>query len=502
MLYDKVLVYNYRECMYVTTVSNGGGSLQNETYVDNIFCSPETSTDCDTKKKAAEYNFNTAFFPINSTANNNVYANPLNQTSPYIYGSIPSGQCYSLAAWKVATGQESTSTASPLIVSDMSKIVFLYNDTYGAVTTSLGTNCIDLRGNSYPGTITLQSFTGALLLKTGTSNTPPTCTAIPSATITLPVNSVALNGVATSTTGGSIQSWAWVKTSGGAATITNASAQNTTVTGLVQGSYVFTLTATDNNGLTCTATKNVTVNAAIVYPTANAGTDQTITLPTNSVTLSGSGTGGSGTITGYSWSLLSGAPCNIQNPSSASTQVDFVSAGIYTFMLTVYTTTGYTAVDQVQVTVIAAPVAPTCNAGTTPVTITLPVNSVGLTATGSGANASGGTYVAYLFATAAGVSKVGSYTGTGTTLQINCGFTGGARFVMIKRTDSTGDWYVWDSARGIIAGNDPYLLFNSTAAEVTNTDYVDTYSLGFEISSTAPAAINANGGTFIFLAIA
>jgi hypothetical protein len=117
-------------------------------------------------------------------------------------------------------------------------------------------------------------------------------------------------------------------------------------------------------------------------------------------------------------------------------------------------------------------------------------------------NSSGVTYVAYLFATCAGVSKVGSYTGTGTTLQVNCGFTGGSRFVLIKRTDSTGDWYVWDSARGIVAGNDPYLLLNSTAAEVTNTDYVDTYSAGFEISSTAPAAINANGGTFIFLAIA
>ena len=112
------------------------------------------------------------------------------------------------------------------------------------------------------------------------------------------------------------------------------------------------------------------------------------------------------------------------------------------------------------------------------------------------------TQVAYLFATCVGVSKVGSYTGTGTTLQIDCGFTGGARFVLIKRTDSTGDWYVWDSARGIVAGNDPYLLLNSTAAEVTSTDYIDTYSAGFEISSTAPAAINASGGTFIFLAIA
>jgi hypothetical protein len=115
---------------------------------------------------------------------------------------------------------------------------------------------------------------------------------------------------------------------------------------------------------------------------------------------------------------------------------------------------------------------------------------------------SGANYVTYLFASAPGVSKVGSYTGTGTTQQINCGFTAGSRFVLIKRTDSTGDWYVWDSARGIVAGNDPYLLLNSTAAEVTSTDYVDTFSSGFEISSTAPAAINANGGTYIFLAIA
>jgi hypothetical protein len=133
---------------------------------------------------------------------------------------------------------------------------------------------------------------------------------------------------------------------------------------------------------------------------------------------------------------------------------------------------------------------------------TRPTASVFSLGTSATVNASAAYYVAYLFATCAGVSKVGTYTGTGTTLQVDCGFTAGSRFVLIKRTDSTGDWYVWDSARGIIAGNDPYLLLNSTAAEVTGTDYVDTYSAGFEISSTAPAAINASGGTFIFLAIA
>jgi hypothetical protein len=142
------------------------------------------------------------------------------------------------------------------------------------------------------------------------------------------------------------------------------------------------------------------------------------------------------------------------------------------------------------------------NVGTAYFNSTVPTSSLVTIGANGTVNASGNNYVAYLFATLAGVSKVGSYTGTGTTLSIDCGFTAGARFVLIKRTDSSGDWYVWDTARGIISGNDPYLLLNSSAAEVTNTDYIDPLSSGFQISSTAPAAINASGGSFIFLAIA
>jgi len=119
-----------------------------------------------------------------------------------------------------------------------------------------------------------------------------------------------------------------------------------------------------------------------------------------------------------------------------------------------------------------------------------------------GVNGSAKTYVAYLFASCPGVSKVGSYTGTGALQTINCGFAAGARFVLIKRTDSTGDWWVYDSARGITSGNDPYLFLNSSAAEVTNTNYVDTASTGFQVTAAAPAGLNANGGTYIFLAIA
>ena len=114
----------------------------------------------------------------------------------------------------------------------------------------------------------------------------------------------------------------------------------------------------------------------------------------------------------------------------------------------------------------------------------------------------GRTYVAYLYATCPGVSKVGSFTGTGATQVINCGFTGGARFVLIKRTNSTGDWYVWDSARGIVAGNDPYLTLNTTAAEVTSTDWVDTAASGFELSNAGGNLANSNGVSYIFLAIA
>lgn len=133
---------------------------------------------------------------------------------------------------------------------------------------------------------------------------------------------------------------------------------------------------------------------------------------------------------------------------------------------------------------------------------TSPTASVFSLGTSAEVNGSGTTYVAYLFGTIGGVSKVGGYTGTGAAQIIDCGFTTGARFVMVKRTDSIGGWYVWDSARGITAGNDPFLFMDGTAAENTTTDYINAASAGFEITSTAPIAINAAGGSYLFLAIA
>jgi len=105
------------------------------------------------------------------------------------------------------------------------------------------------------------------------------------------------------------------------------------------------------------------------------------------------------------------------------------------------------------------------------------------------------TNIAYLFGTVAGVSKVGSVVHSGTT-NVDCGFSAGARFVLVKRTDASGDWFIWDSVRGIVSGDDPYVRWNVSSAEATNTDYIDPLSSGFTLTSSFTA------GTYIFLAIA
>lgn len=140
--------------------------------------------------------------------------------------------------------------------------------------------------------------------------------------------------------------------------------------------------------------------------------------------------------------------------------------------------------------------------GTTRWNSTTPTSSVFTLGSSGNVNGSGETHVAYLFATVTGVSKVGSYTGNGSNLTIPCGFTAGARFVLIKRTDSTGDWYVWDSTRGINIGDDPHLSLNTTAAEVTTDDSVDADNSGFIVNQLSATDINVNNATYIFLAIA
>jgi len=133
---------------------------------------------------------------------------------------------------------------------------------------------------------------------------------------------------------------------------------------------------------------------------------------------------------------------------------------------------------------------------------TAPTASVFTVRSDSSVNSSGQTYVAYLFATCPGVSSVGSYTGNGSSQTINCGFTSGARFVMVKRTNSTGNWLVVDTARGLVSAGDPTMYFNSTSADVNAIDWVDPASSGFIVNQEGTMNANVNGGAYIYLAIA
>lgn len=123
-------------------------------------------------------------------------------------------------------------------------------------------------------------------------------------------------------------------------------------------------------------------------------------------------------------------------------------------------------------------------------------------ASGPSLNGIGNKYVSYLFGSLPGISKVDAYTGNGSSQTIDCGFATGARFILIKRVDSAGDWYVWDTARGIVAANDPHLRLNTTAAEITTDDSVDPHASGFIVNQVAATNVNVSGGTYIYLAIA
>ena len=201
------------------------------------------------------------------------------------------------------------------------------------------------------------------------SNQAPTANAGPDINITLPNNTVTLSGSGTDPDG-SIASYQWTKFSGPSQyTISSATQKQTGVNNLTQGIYKFELKVTDNSGASARDTVWVTVNAAGANkaPTANAGPDITITLPTSNVTLSGSGNDPDGTIASYKWASISGPnQSTIMSPNRASTTVSNLAQGVYKFQLTVTDNAGASAKDTVQVTVnAAAPVnlAPKANAG-------------------------------------------------------------------------------------------------------------------------------------------
>jgi hypothetical protein len=232
-------------------------------------------------------------------------------------------------------------------------------------------------------------------------NQSPTVSAGNDIAITLPTNSTSLNATA-SDADGTIASYAWTRVSGPTTfTLGTPNAATTTLSGLVQGTYVFRLTATDDDGATGTDNITVTVNPnPNQAPASNAGNNITLTLPTNSTTLNGSGTDADGTIASYAWTRVSGPTTfTLGSPNAASTSLSGLVQGTYVFRLTVTDDDGATGADDVTVTVNAAPnQAPAANGGNN-ITLTLPANSTTLNGSGTDAD---GTITSYAWTRVSG----------------------------------------------------------------------------------------------------
>jgi len=106
-------------------------------------------------------------------------------------------------------------------------------------------------------------------------------------------------------------------------------------------------------------------------------------------------------------------------------------------------------------------------------------------------------YLCLLFASVEGISKVGSYNGTGSVgLQITTGFS--PRFLILKRANASGPWYVLDTTRGWAGGNDQYLLLNTADAQ-SPYEFGVPNATGFQLDITA-SQVNESGGKYIYYA--
>lgn len=119
-------------------------------------------------------------------------------------------------------------------------------------------------------------------------------------------------------------------------------------------------------------------------------------------------------------------------------------------------------------------------------------------------NNSSYTYIAFLFSSLDNVSKVGSYTGTGSDINVDCGFSNGASWVMVKCFSHAGSWQMYNTAfgNGIASGNDSFTEMEGAGGIQSSQDRIDPYSAGFTVPSTAGGDMNLSGRTYIFYAIA
>jgi predicted esterase len=216
------------------------------------------------------------------------------------------------------------------------------------------------------------------------SNIPPVAVAGNDIVITLPNNYVQLSGSGTDADG-TVVAYQWKRVSGPAGfIISNSTQPQTSITSLLEGVYQFEFSVTDNQGSMGRDTVTISVYPAVnVPPTAFAGADQVITVPTSMVTLTGTGNDVDGSIASFQWTRISGpSGASIASSNLAQTNVNGLVEGVYQFELLVIDNQGAMARDTMTLTVNPpGNMPPVANAGASQ-TITLPVNSVQLHGTG------------------------------------------------------------------------------------------------------------------------
>ena len=219
-------------------------------------------------------------------------------------------------------------------------------------------------------------------------NKSPIAKAGPDQVITLPADSILLDGNASSDPDGIISEWLWTKLSGPASfSIINVTVVRTIVKNLTAGIYQFELKVTDTGGLSAKDTVQITVDATVTTnhpPIANAGPDLTKILPANTITLDGSSsTDPDNNITGFAWTKISGpSSYSFTNANSVQIGVTNLAEGIYKFELKVSDANGLFSKDTVQVIVL--PVLASLNNGILVPFGTLSVARAGITSATAG----------------------------------------------------------------------------------------------------------------------
>ncbi len=270
-------------------------------------------------------------------------------------------------------------------------------------------------------------------------NNPPVANAGSDIAITLPISNTTLNGSGTDSDG-TISSYTWVQTSGpNSATIASTSSAVTGISNLTAGNYLFTLTVNDDKGVSAADQVLVIVlpEPPNQPPVSNAGSDISISLPVSLANLAGTGSDSDGLIIEYKWIQKNGpSPSVIVNPNQKDTEVNSLTAGVYTFELTVKDDKGSTSSDQILVTVFPpANLSPTANAGAD-IEITLPINSANLLGSGSDTD---GTIASFLWQQVSGPVTANLTNAASASTLVNALSVSGIYVFSLTVTDNSND---------------------------------------------------------------